>query len=122
MMKRNYPQEIEEQAIALEQITRRRDEAREKMEEVTDLITRDVLNMVDAETGKLRFTNDKARDLAIRERQRASGEYQKWATIAANAEISRAEAAARLERLRGEFSLSKIERRERIAAIDAAIG
>jgi hypothetical protein len=120
-MKRDYPAEIEEQSIALDQITRRRDEAREKMEEVTDEIAAEVLRETDPDTGKLRHSNDKARELAIRERQRASGEYQKWAQVLQTAEFERAQGSARLERLRGEFSISKIERRERIAAIDAAI-
>lgn len=120
-MNRNYPQEIEEQSNILDQITRRRDDARDHLEAVTDEITRMVLTETDPETGKPRHTNDKARDLAIRERQRASGVYQGWATAEREAEIERAVASARLERLRGEFSESKLQRRERIAAIDAAI-
>jgi hypothetical protein len=119
---RNYPQEIEEQSITLQQTTERRDEAKAHLEEITDVITGDVLRMTDPDTGKPAFTNDKARELGVRERQRASGEYQKWASILQTAEFERAAAAARLERLRGEFSESKLARRERVAAIEAAIG
>lgn len=121
-MNRNYPVEIEEQSVALVRIAERRDEARNHLEIITDFITSDVLRMTDPDTGKPAFSNDKARELAIRDRQRASGEYQKWAAIEREAQASHAEASARLERLRGEFSLSKIARRERIASIEAAIG
>lgn len=122
MNTKNYPELIEEQSIALTRITERRDQAHNHLEAITDEITREVLAETDPETGKPRHTNDKAREIAIRERQRASGEYQTWATIEREAKTDHAEASARLERLRGQFSLSKIERRERIAAIEAAIG
>ena len=121
-MKRDYPAEIEEQSIALQRTQERRDEARLALEAITDAITADVLRLTDPDTGKPVFTNDKARELAIRERQRASGEYQKWAQVLQTAEFERAAAAARLERMRGDFAESKLERRERIAAIEAAIG
>lgn len=121
MNQRNYPQEIEEQSNTLDQITRRRDDAREQLGTVTDEITRRVLTESDPDTGKLLHTNDKARDLAIRERQRASGVYQGWAAVEREAEIDRARVSARLERLRGEFSELKLSRRERIANIEAAI-
>lgn len=120
-MSRNYPAEIEEQSLALVKITERRDQARVHQEEVTEQITASVLNESDPDTGKLRHTNDKARELAIRERCRASGEWKMWEEIARQSETSRAEATARLERLRGEFSESKLARRERIVSIEAAI-
>lgn len=120
-MNRNYPQEIEEQSITLHGLAGRRDEAQATLELVTDEITRAVLAETDPDTGKLRHTNDKARELAIRERCRASGEWKMWEEIARQSETSRAEATARLERLRGEFSESKLARRERIASIEAAI-
>lgn len=121
MTTRNYPQEIEEQSNSHAAITKLVTEAKARMEEVTDAITHGVLTETDRDTGKPAFTNDKARELAIRERQRASGEYQRLAEMVMHLELDRAAASARLERLRGEFSLLKIERRERIAAIDAAI-
>lgn len=121
MNQRNYPEEIEEISNDLDQITRRRDEAREQMGTVTDEITRRVLTESDPDTGKPLHTNDKARELAIRERQRTNGVYQGWAAIEREAEIERARVSARLERLRGEFAELKITRRERIAAIEAAI-
>lgn len=121
MTTRNYPQEIEEISNDLDRITRRRDEAREQLGTVTDEITRRVLTEADPETGKLLHTNDKARELAIRERQRANGVYQGWAAVEREAEIDRARVSAKLERLRGEFAESKLARRERVAAIEAAI-
>jgi hypothetical protein len=121
-MTRNYPAEIEEQSIALAKITRRRDEAAEARQQVEDAITFEVIREIDPVTGKPSYTNDTMRGIAIRERCNASGSYQQWNDILREAELNRAEAAARLERLRGEFSMSKIERRERVAAIEAAIG
>lgn len=120
-MNRNYPVEIEEQSIALVRITERRDEARKYLEELTDIATSAVLFEIDEATGKPRYSNDKARELAIRERQRASGEYQGWAAIEREAEANRAEASARIERLRGQFAMFKREADERIADKYAAI-
>lgn len=120
-MTRHYPAEIEEQSLTLIQITERRDQARVHQEEITDEITREVLSELDSETGKPRYANDKARELAIRERCRASDNWKTWGEIARQAERSRAEISARLERLRGEFSESKLTRRERIVSMEAAI-
>lgn len=120
-MNRNYPQEIEEQSITLHGLTCRRDEAQETLERVSDEITCAVLAETDPNTGKLRHTNDKARDLAIREKCRNSVAWVEADERLRLAELARAGAQARLERLRGEFSESKLARRERIAAIDAAI-
>jgi hypothetical protein len=120
-MNQNYPEEIESAAKDVAGLTALRDVAREDLEEITDKITGEVLAATDPITGKPSFTNDRARDLAIRERCRASEEWRERSRRTEEAELKRAEAAARLERLRGEFSLQKLERRERVAAIDAAI-
>jgi hypothetical protein len=118
-MNRNYPAEIEGEQLAIITTTERRDQARIHQEAITDEITREVLNEVD--NGKLRHSNDKARELAIRERCRASGEWKNWGEIARRHETLRAEGQARLERLRGEFAESKLSRRERIVNLEAAI-
>jgi hypothetical protein len=80
MDKRNYPAEIEEQSIALARICERRDEARERLEETVDDIAREVLAETDETTGKPRHTNDKARELAIRERCRARRRHEQTDT------------------------------------------
>lgn len=120
-MNQNYPQEIEEQAITLHGLTGSRDEAQEILERITDTITRAVLAETDSDSGKLRYTNDKARELAIREGCRNSVAWVEADERLRIAELARAGAQARLERLRGEFSESKLTRRERIVSIEAAI-
>lgn len=115
MNTKNYPELIEEQSVALARITERRDEAKTHLEEVADRIAAEAMAEVDTYPYKPRFTNDRARELAIRERQRASGEYQRWAAIEREAQANHAEATARLERLRGEFAMFKREVDERIA-------
>lgn len=121
MNQRNYPQEIEEQSITLHGLTERRDEALDHLERITDRITREVLAETDPDTGKLRYTNDKTREIAIREKSRNSVPWSEADERLKLAELARAGAQARLERLRGEFSESKLARRERVAAIEAAI-
>lgn len=120
-MTRNYPAEIEEQANELAVVTTHRDEARLIQEIITDGITREILGEADPDTGKPRHSNDKARELAIRERCRNSPAWVEADERLRLTEITRAAAQARLERLRGEFSESKLARRERIANIEAAI-
>jgi hypothetical protein len=117
---RNYPQEIEEQSIALTRLSEERDRAKEALEAVTDEIMREVLGETEL-TGKLRYTNDKARDLAIRDRCRNSPAWVEISERARLAEIARAASEAKRERLRGEFSESKLARRERIVNMEAAI-
>jgi hypothetical protein len=118
---RNYPQEIEDQAIALTRLTSERDAAQRELEFITDGITRAVLADVDETTGKPRYSNDKARELAIRERCRLSVAWTEADERLRLAELARAGSQARLERLRGEFSESKLARRERIVNMEAAI-
>lgn len=119
-MNRNYPQEIEDQLLALTRLTSERDAAQEALEVITDDITHEVL-METEPTGRLRYTNDKARELAIREYCRLSVAWTKASEQLRLAELARAGSQARLERLRDEFSESKLARRERIVNMEAAI-
>lgn len=118
-MMTDYPQKIESLAVELARLTTIRDDAREALEEVTDEITSAVLRTVEPTTGKPLYTNDKAREIEIRKRQRESEEWQTAANRLERTEHDRSIAAAILERIRGEFSVWKIERREAIAAAEA---
>ena len=118
---RNYPQEIEEQSLAVTRLTSERDAAQEALAVSTDAIMRYVLTVLDPETGKPLYSNDKTRDLAVREKCRNSPDWTERDERLRLAELARAGSQARLERLRGEFSESKLARRERIVNMEAAI-
>lgn len=112
---RDYPAEIEMQANVVFRLTESRDDARQALEQTVDNITAAVLIAVDPETHKPRYTNDKAREIEIRQRQRESAEWQLWNSNLDEAEAQMKAGQARLERLRGEFAAQKLERAERIA-------
>ena len=65
------------------------------------------MRRIEPTTGKRLFTNDKAREIEIRRRQRESAEWRLWAARLDDIEGQGRAAAAKLERIRGEFSLHR---------------
>ncbi|MEW6212285.1 MAG: hypothetical protein AB1631_28410 [Acidobacteriota bacterium] len=111
---RNYPEEIETALLKLadfnDQIADLRDElgkieVREKME---ILFARN-------EDGKLRYTNDAQRELALELALGAIVEYVDWKDKLRQVERQREELKAHIERLRGEFKLALLDRQDEIS-------
>ena len=115
-----YPAQIEAQVLELARVTRQRDLAKDDLDVLSDEITKEVLLTVEPTTGKLIFTNDKSRDIEIRKRQRESNDWITALNKYESEEGDRVHCAAILERLRGDFSVWKIEKREAIATLEAA--
>lgn len=118
-MNRDYPKEIEEKAILLSNITLERDAAREALNLVEDRIAFDVITAKDS-SGKPQFSNETLRGIAIRETCASSDEHSDLKASVERLEVLKTQAAARLERMRNEFSKWKIEERARIAEMEAA--
>lgn len=115
---KSYPQEIEERAIYLSNVTLVRDAARESLQAIEDQITYDVIVERDS-NGKPLYSNDALRQIAIRHRCAASQEYKDLKGSVESLEVLKTQAMLGLERVRNEFSQWKIEERLRIAGIEA---
>jgi hypothetical protein len=115
---RNYPQEIEEKAILLSNITLERDAARESLNAVEDRIAFQIIMEKDA-SGKPAHSNDTLRGIAIRAECASSDEHGDLKASVERLEVLRVEATVRLERVRNEFSQWKIQERARIAELEA---
>lgn len=110
----NYPAEIEAAALELAQINQRIRDYQRAQIALDDSISFEVLFAVSPETNKPLFTNDAQRAIAIRDRQRNSEPYQTLQKNLDAAEMSRALATAKIERLRGEFATWKLLKRAEI--------
>jgi len=78
--------------------------------------TIEVLTVKD-ESGKALFTNDKQRDTALATRLMEHPRHCKLKADLSERELERGIAAAKLERLKGEFKLHLLDRQEEIARI-----
>ena len=117
-MSRNYPEEIEITAVQLAGETEGLKAARENLALVEAQILFQILSEVD-EKGKPVFSNEDKRgaELVIRlsQDERVCAIKQ---TISKTG-LHQKQLEARLEKLRGLFSIEKIERREKLAALEA---
>ncbi len=120
-MNRNYPAEIEADAIYLAQVAAERDAAKQHLEEIEDQISAEVIARKN-DNGKPYYSNETLRGIHIRERCRQSGTYKNWEKQLEAKEAARVLVGAKLERLRNEFSVWKIEERRRIAEMEAVSG
>lgn len=106
---RDYPQKIEAESLEMIRLNERLGDYRRAVEVINDGLTQDVLFAIDEATRKPLFTNQEQRTTVIRDRQREHQSLQSLLVNIGAAEESKATITARLERLRGEFSILKIE-------------
>lgn len=114
-----YPQEIEQTGIKIANLSREINAIRGDMRELEIEQVGEVLSASDPETGKPLFTNDKQRDYALAVRLAEDGQYNALKANLAERELEKGIAAAKLERLRGEFKLHLIERQAEYIGLDA---
>lgn len=114
----SLPEEIEKRAIHLFNITLERDAERARLNAYEDSIAYDVITERDS-NGKPQHSNETLRGIEIRKRQRESVTWLELDSKVQSLEILRIEATARLERVRNELSVWKIEERARIAEMEA---
>lgn len=106
---RDYPIKIEAESLKTIRLNERLADYRRAVEVINDSLTQEVIFAVDPTTGKPLFTNQEQRATAIRDRQREHQGLQSLLTNIEAVEKKKATLSARLERLRGEFSILKIE-------------
>lgn len=107
-----YAQDIEIESMHLFKRSKRLADLRKEAGEIVDQIA------VDVATDKA-YPNEMARKAEIKARLSLHAGHCQLEDDIRNAEYDVAYASAKLERLRNEFSLHKLERRERIAAVEA---
>ena len=116
---KQYPEAIETATLELSAIARRLDTLREDRQQIEDQFTRQILRAYDAQ-GKALFSNESSRAIEIRARQIGSEGWCNLRDSIVALEEARACVIARAERLRGEFSIAKIEARAAVVAAEIA--
>ncbi len=114
----NYPEQIEEVALQLSQRTREVQDLREQVTLRESAATLEVLNARD-EQGRALYSNETARNAAIKLALSSNNNYQELERRLTAAETERSQLLARIERLRGEFRLHLLDRQQEIAAMGA---
>lgn len=104
-----YPERIETASLALFAVTEKMRQLRERLQEIEDAVTVEVLTARDEATGKPLFTNDTMREVTKRERLRARQDYVDLTDQLNVEERKRVETEAHLESLRREFRIALIE-------------
>lgn len=110
---RTYPEQIEDAALEHFRLSTELDDIRFDLGQITDPITADVAS-------DNAYKNDTARKAEVKLRLADSVDYARLDKLLRETERYRVEVTARLERLRGEFSLYKLAWRERIARLESA--
>ncbi len=114
----NYPEQIEDVALQLSQRTREVQDLREQVTLRESAATLEVLNARD-EQGRALYSNETARNAAIKLALSSNNNYQELERRLTAAETERSQLLARIERLRGEFRLHLLDRQQEIAAMGA---
>lgn len=114
----NYPEQIEATALQLSAKTREVQDLREQIDLRESAATLEVLNARD-EQGRALYSNETARNAAIKLALASNNNFQDLDRKLVAAETERAQLLARLERLRGEFRLHLLDRRQELAAMDS---
>ncbi len=114
----NYPEQIEATVLQLSQRTREAQDLREQVDLRESAATLEVLNARD-EQGRSLYSNETARNAAIKLALSSNNNYQDLERKLTAAETERSQLLARLERLRGEFRLHLLDRQQEIAAMGA---
>ena len=112
----NYPEQIETFSLQLSSKTREVQDLREQVELRESAATLEILNARD-EQGRALYSNETARNAAIKLALSSNNNYQDLERRLTAAETERAQLLARLERLRGEFRLHLLDRQQEIAAM-----
>ncbi|HXG66560.1 MAG TPA: hypothetical protein VNO70_15780 [Blastocatellia bacterium] len=105
---RDYPKEIEALSLELAEATSDLAAVREQME-VEEMETLSTILHARDEAGKPLYGNDKARDIARHRALRDSDTYRQYQLMERGLEARKAAIAAKLERLRKEFSIALLE-------------
>jgi len=107
----NYPMLIEESGRKIAELTA---DIAQRRDEAAFLETQETVEILRAvgDNGKPLFSNETARETALAGRLICNEEYQTAKRAIRSAELARALELARLERLRGDFQLQLIDRRE----------
>ncbi len=114
----NYPEQIEATVLQLSQRTREAQDLREQVDLRESAATLEVLNARD-EQGRSLYSNETARNAAIKLALSSNNNYQELERRLIVAETERSQLLARIERLRGEFRLHLLDRQQEIAAMGA---
>ena len=112
-----FPELIEKTRLDLFVIAEQCFEVQQSQGFIVDELRAQIAVAVDGD-GKPRYSNEDKRKAALAEALIQTEVYQRLAVQLRGFEKEREFAAARLERLRGEFSLDKLQRREAITAAD----
>lgn len=113
---KDYPGQIEATLLELATTEREIEASRDILQTFEDEFLERVLKA--QKEGKPLYTNDHQRSAAIRDLQRQSENWQDENENLVTSERERRRLMAKLERLRGEFSIAKLERRAEIAAME----
>ena len=113
----NYPERIETLALQLAAKTREVQDLREQLDLKESAATLEVLNARD-EGGRPLYSNETARNAALKLALTANTKYQELERKLSAAETDRAQLLASLERARNEFKLYLLDRQQEIAARD----
>ena len=114
----NYPEHIESLSLALAAKSRELQDLRAQLDLKESAATLEILNARD-EQGKALYSNETARNAALKLALSANPRYQELERKVAVAEQERAELFANLERVRGEFKVYLLDREQEIAAMRA---
>lgn len=113
-----YPGKIEAEALSLCDINDEIDRREHALGILTDAYWLEVTEAKDEASGKLKYPNEQSREIRLRERQRTSESWTEINDKLQKAKRIRVKILATLERLRGEFSIAKLERRAEIPAME----
>lgn len=111
----NYPKQIEETSLRLAEKTQAISELRECLAEIEAIETLEIINTKTPE-GKPQFSNESTRNAELVIRLRKNQDAAELRKILTGYEQQRAQILARLERLRGDFKVTLLERQSEIAA------
>lgn len=111
-------EEIQERAMRCAELAQELDEARDRLQEIEDMVTTNVLGERDS-GGKAVYSNETSRAIAIRHgcKQLASWQQQKDKVDAL--ELIKAAEQIKLELYRNQFAKWKLEHRRETATIEA---
>ncbi len=112
----NYPEQIEAVTLAINRKSRELQDLREQLGLKESAALLEILNAKD-EQGKPLYSNETARNAALRLALAANARYQEVERKIAAVEQDRAELVASAERLRNEFKLYLLDRQQEIAAM-----
>lgn len=111
----SYPKQIEETSLCLAEKSQAISELRERLAEIEAIETLAIINAKTPE-GKPQFSNESTRSAELVLRFRQNKDAVELKKILTENEQQRSQMLARLERLRGDFKISLLERQADIAA------